>query len=135
MIANHAALIESLETAAVAPGDFYAAAFERYFSLCPESSELLAHSDELMRGRMMEQVISLFLDPDVEALETYFRFEVANHEAYGARPAMYGHLFRACREVARERCGSNWGSEAEEAWEAQGELLLGLIGRYSEEPG
>lgn len=124
-------LLDSLEQAAEAEPNFYAAAFERYFSLCPESRELLQHSDELMRGRMMEQVVSLLMDADVESLDSYFRFEIANHEAYGAAPHMYGHLFQACKEVTQENCAGHWDAAANAAWDQQVNALLELIGRYS----
>ncbi len=124
-------LLDSLEQAAAVEPDFYAVAFERYFSLCPESRELLQHSDELMRGRMMEQVVSLLMDADVESLDSYFRFEIANHEAYGAAPHMYGHLFQACRDVTQESCAERWDEATSAAWDRQVSGLLELIGRYS----
>ena len=124
-------LIATLESAANAETDFYAAAFTRYFELCPDSRELMQHTDELMRGRMKEQVVSLLMDADAGSLEVYFKFEVANHEAYGALPQMYAHLFQACEDVARENCELPWGSEEDAAWAKQRRVLLELIGRHS----
>lgn len=134
-------LLTSLERAAIAEPDIYEVVFARYFVLCPESRELLQHSDELMRGRMMEQVMSLFMDEDVGSLDVYFKFEVGNHEGYGAQPHMYGHLFQACKEVVRESClmdatrdamrDAMWDAEMEQAWDTQIGVLLGLIERYS----
>ena len=46
-------LLASLERAAEHEPAIYDRAFERYFELSPASAELLAHTDELMRGRMM----------------------------------------------------------------------------------
>ncbi len=124
-------LIATLESAATAEPDFYGAAFSRYFELCPDSRELMQHTDELMRGRMMEQVVSLLMDADAGSLEVYFKFEVGNHEAYGAQPHMYAHLFQACEDVTRECCALPWGSEEDVAWAKQRRVLLELIGRYS----
>jgi len=89
-------LVATLESAANAAPDIYELAFNRYFELCPDSKALLQHTDELMRGRMMEQVMSLLMDESAADLEIYFKFEVSNHEGYGAAPVMYQHLFAAC---------------------------------------
>lgn len=124
-------LIATLENAATAVPDFYGLAFERYFELCPDSRDLMLHTDDLMRGRMMEQVVTLLMDGDVGGLEVYFKFEVGNHEAYGAKPHMYAHLFQACEDVAKEHCTLPWGSEEDVAWAKQRRVLLELIGRYS----
>ncbi len=124
-------LIATLESAAAAEPDFYAKTFARYFELCPDSAELMLHTDELMRGRMMEQVVSLLMDADAGSLEVYFKFEVANHEAYGAKPQMYAHLFQACEDVTRVHCTLPWGSDEDVAWAKQRRVLLTLINRYT----
>jgi|GEM_PF-600542 len=131
---------ESLQQAADAEPDIYAVAFERYFQLCPESRELLQHTDDLMRGRMMEQVMSLLMDEDAQSLDNYFRFEVGNHESYGALPHMYVHLFQACREVVEEvvqeavkhNSADGFSQEMARAWEEQIGVLLAMIKRYSQ---
>lgn len=124
-------LIATLESAAAVEPDFYGATFSRYFELCPDSRELMQHTDEMMRGRMMEQVVGLLMDADAESLEVYFKFEVGNHEAYGAQPHMYAHLFQACEDVTRELCTLPWGPEEDAAWAKQRRVLLEMIGRYS----
>ncbi len=124
-------LVATLESAANAAPDIYELAFNRYFELCPASRELLQHSDELMRGRMMEQVMGLLMDESAADLEVYFKFEVANHEGYGAAPVMYQHLFAACKEVTQANSGDAWNASANESWDQQIGLLLGLIEKYS----
>lgn len=124
-------LLDSLESAAAAQPEIYALAFDRYFELCPESRELLQHSDELMRGRMMEQVMSLLMDENAAGLEVYFKFEVNNHEGYGAAPHMYRHLFQACKDVTSAHGGKGWNAQAERAWDNQIQLLLDLVAKYS----
>jgi len=124
-------LVDTLESAANAAPDIYELAFNRYFELCPASKELLQHSDELMRGRMMEQVMGLLMDESAADLETYFKFEVSNHEGYGAAPSMYQHLFMACKEVTQDNCGDAWSASANDTWDQQIGLLLELIQKYS----
>ena len=124
-------LLETLESAAEAAPDIYELAFNRYFELCPESKELLQHSDELMRGRMMEQVMGLLMDDNAVELDIYFKFEISNHEGYGAAPHMYQHLFAACKEVTQTHSGDVWNASANESWDQQISVLLGLIEKYS----
>lgn len=124
-------LIATLESAATAEPDLYGKTMARYFELCPDSADLMSHTDEMMRGRMMEQVVTLLMDADVGALEVYFKFEVGNHEAYGAKPHMYAHLFQACEDVTKEHCTLPWGAQEEVAWAKQRRVLIELIGRYS----
>ena len=124
-------LVDTLESAATAAPDIYELAFDRYFELCPESKQLLQHSDQLMRGRMMEQVMGLLMDESAADLETYFRFEVSNHEGYGAALHMYQHLFAACKEVTEANSGEVWTARANACWDQQISLLLGLIEKYS----
>ena len=124
-------LLTSMEIAASVQPDIYDHAFERYFELCPESKELLRHADNLMLGRMMEQVMSLLMEEDVEDLEVYFRFEVGNHEGYGAQLPMYEHLFQACRDVVAKNCEGQWDADTDRSWSAQIDTLLRLVAKYS----
>ena len=124
-------LLDTLGSAADAAPDIYELAFNRYFELCPESKELLQHSDELMRGRMMEQVMGLLMDKSATDLDVYFKFEVTNHEGYGATPHMYEHLFAACKEVTQTHSGDFWSADADKTWDQQISLLLSLIKKYS----
>ncbi len=123
-------LVESLSLAAETVPDFYAAVFDRYFELCPESRELMQHTDNHMRGRMLEQVVLLLLDDDIESLESYFAFEVANHIAYGTSEHMYGNLFSACQQVVQENIGDAWDAACERSWNAQLQRLLDSIHRH-----
>ncbi len=123
-------LVESLTLAAETVPDFYAAVFDRYFELCPESRELMQHTDDHMRGRMMEQVVLLLLDDNIESLETYFAFEIANHVSYGAAEHMYGNLFSACQQVVQEGIGDAWNSAVERSWNNQLQRLLDSIHRH-----
>ena len=134
MVNSVDALIESLAVAGEADAEFYNTAFERYLTACPDSREITGHMDELMRGRMMEQVVGLLMEAQPEALDAYFRFEVANHESYGALPPMYAHLFEATREVTREACGAGWSPQAEREWQERIALLLTLIDKHGSAP-
>ncbi len=124
-------LVDSLAVAAESASDIYELVFARYFELCPDSRELLEHTDDLIRGRMMEQVMSLLMDEDLQNLELYFKFEVANHEGYGALLPMYGHLFCACKDVTQSYSSSAWTEQTNSVWDAQISLLLELIEKHS----
>ena len=124
-------LVDSLAIAAESAPDIYELVFARYFELCPDSKELLEHTDDLIRGRMMEQVMSLLMDEDLKSLELYFKFEVANHEGYGALLPMYGHLLRACKEVTQSYNSCAWTDQTNSIWDGQINVLLELIEKHS----
>lgn len=123
-------LITSLELAAERVPDFYHRVFERYFELCPDSQELMSHTDAHIRGRMMEQVVSLLMDDDIESLDTYFAFEAANHFSYGAQPHMYENLFDACKQVVTNANAKDWNNEAARAWQSQTARLLRAMHKH-----
>ena len=128
-------LITSLELAAQRVPDFYHRVFERYFELCPDSQALMSHTDSHIRGRMMEQVVSLLMDDDIESLDTYFAFEAANHLSYGAKPHMYENLFNACEQIVTSANAGDWNKTAAGAWQTQTARLLHAMQKHLPEPG
>ena len=122
-----APVLDSLTIAAERVPDFYQRAMARYFELCPDSRSLMSHTDEYIQGRMMEQVVSLFMENDLEALDSYFAFEATNHHSYGAEPQMYRHLFEACLDVVVTANAQDWNDTAAAAWQTQIDRLLGCM--------
>ena len=125
-----AALIRSLELTGEVLDDFYGEVFARYFELCPDSRALMSHTDTHMRGRMLEQVVALFMNDDLESLDTYFAFEAANHESYGAEPHMYENLFAACQQVVASANAQDWSDAAQTDWQTQSERLLAAMHKH-----
>ena len=127
-----AALVRSLELTSERLDNFYDQVFERYFELCPDSRDLMNHTDTHMRGRMMEQVVALFMDDDLESLDIYFAFEAANHQSYGAEPHMYENLFDACQQVVATANAQDWNNAAHADWQAQSARLLAAMHKHSQ---
>ena len=83
--------------------------YRRFFQLCPEALILMGHSDEPMRGRMLEQTIELLMDSELQGPGNYFRWEIANHlSAYGVSAEMYAAYFQALGDELSEALGEAW---------------------------
>ena len=90
----------------------------RFFLLCPEAEALMGHSDEPMRGRMLEQTIELLMDGELQGPGNYFRWEIANHlSAYGVSADMYTAYFQALGDELREALGEDWHASFEKGWD------------------
>ena len=99
--------------------------YERFFGLCPEARGLMGHSDEPMRGRMLEQTFELLMDADLHGAESYFRWEITNHvSAYGVSATMYDAYFEAIGQVLAEALGEAWTASLNDAWRMQVADLL-----------
>jgi hypothetical protein len=92
--------------------------YRRFFLLCPEAEALMGHSDEPMRGRMLEQTIELLMDGELQGPGNYFRWEIANHlSAYGVSADMYTAYFQALGDELREALGEDWHASFEKGWD------------------
>ena len=99
--------------------------YERFFRLCPEARDSMGHSDEPMRGRMLEQTFELLMDADLHGAESYFRWEITNHvSAYGVSANMYDAYFEAIGQVLAEALGEAWTASLNDAWRKQVADLL-----------
>jgi len=87
----------------------------------------MLYIDDTVRGRMLQEVLRLFLTEDPAAERAYLRFETHTHSGYGVEPGMYRHLFSALRDTVREAMDSEWTAEYAAAWEAREGRLLGEI--------
>lgn len=120
-------IIETLEKCAEQDEDITAPVFERFFSLSSESREVMGHSDQYMRGRMLEQTITLLVDSDLSAQSPYLQWEVDNHRSYGVALSSYPAFFDAVRETVRTTAGANWSQDHENAWNERIRYVLDTI--------
>ena len=85
----------------------------------------MGHSDEPMRGRMLEQTYELLMDAKLQGPESYFRWEIRNHvSAYGVSASMYGTFFQALEAAVAQALGGDWTPQMEKAWQQRIEDLL-----------
>lgn len=122
------AALECAGTLGVDPGpDFW----KRYFAASPEAEGRMVHMDEYMRGRMLASVFDLLMIEDEEERRAFLAFEIGNHDAYGARLAMYEALFPALQEALRDVCADAWDPAWDLAWSRRVEELLRLISGFA----
>lgn len=121
------ALLASLEQAAEIAGDIAPDIYSRYFDRCPDSRTIMLHTDEHMRGRMIEEVYRLLMAESVAQEREYLAFETSNHRAYGAQPNMYENLLLATQDVVQKALGSGFTVEMKAAWERRLNDLLQVI--------
>lgn len=113
-----AEIIQVFELLAERDVDLLVPFYRRFFLLCPEAEALMGHSDEPMRGRMLEQTIELLMDGELQGPGNYFRWEIANHlSAYGVSADMYTAYFQALGDELREALGEAWHASFEEGWD------------------
>lgn len=116
---------ESLEIVAECDTDITKDVYDRYFSRCEGSWALMSHLDDIVRGKMLDEVLRLIMQPDLKDEQTYLNFEIDNHKrAYNVEPHMYGNLLTALRDAVREAVGGRWTTAMESAWRERIELLL-----------
>ena len=120
-------LLASLELAAEKAGDIAPAVYARYFERCPDSRMIMQHTDEHMRGRMLDEVFRLLMSGGVEQEREYLAFETTNHRAYGAAPHMYRNVLLAVRDVVQAALGSEFSAEMADAWTRRVDDLVAVI--------
>ena len=115
----------SFEIVAEKAGDIAPAVYKKYFARCPGSEELMTHIDDIVRGRMLDEVYRLMMNETYDEEESYLNFEVKNHKlAYSVQPHMYENLLAALKEVIAESLGNDWNDSFEQAWQSRIDLLL-----------
>ena len=118
-------IIDTLERCGERAGDISPAVYKSFFAANPEAFELMAHSDDGMKGRMLAQTIELLMDEDAGATNDYLRWEVNNHvSAYAVHLEMYPDFLTALRNTVAETLGDQWGEPEALAWDTRiGSLL------------
>ena len=116
---------ECFATCAESLGDITPQVFERFFAHSGDAASLMQHSDEYMRGRMMEQTLELLMSDEHFGEDGYLAWELDNHlHAYQATPAMYGAFFAAIGEVLEHGTGAQWNAVYREAWDHRVDLIM-----------
>jgi hypothetical protein len=117
-------LHESLELA-TEHGDLTDLIYAKFFDTCPSANELMSHSDQHMRGRMLEQTFELLMDDALNGTGSYFEWEIDNHlQAYGVQADMYAAFLEAVRVAVKDAAGAGWQPRHEQAWAARINSLL-----------
>lgn len=120
-----AEIIKAFELLSEQEVDLLQPTYQRFFQLCPEAEQLMGHSDEHMRGRMLDQTLELLMDDQLQGPESYFRWEINNHvSAYGVSPKMYTDYFEALGEAVKHSLGAAWSSRFEKGWRLRTAELL-----------
>ena len=123
-----AMLEQSLEVVAESMGDITPSVYAKYFERCPESKELMSHIDDIVRGRMLEEVLRLLLVDSYDDEQKYLEFELKNHKlAYRVQPHMYENLLSALFDTMEEGSGSEWTDAHAQAWQQRINELLEQI--------
>ncbi|HIG40849.1 MAG: globin [bacterium] len=126
-------VLVSLELAADKAGDITPEIYRRYFASCPGSQDLMSHIDDLVRGKMMEEVFRLIMVQNYDEESHYLNFEVKNHKyAYSVQPHMYTNLLNAVHVTVKESVAEAWSPGMEDAWQTRiGRLISELEQRSS----
>ena len=120
-----AEICEAFELLAAKDIDLQQETYRRFFQLCPEAQGLMGHSDEPMRGRMLEQTYELLMDAKLQGPDSYFRWEIRNHvSAYGVSASMYGAFFQALEATIAQALGEALKQQMAKAWQQRVEDLL-----------
>jgi hemoglobin-like flavoprotein len=117
-------ILQSLSAVADREEDITARVYESYFGRCPGSAELMVGTDGLMKGRMMQEVLTIIMAEDLPAERSYLCFETKTHRDYGVEPHMYENLLLAVRDTVKEVLGADWDEAYELAWSARIETLM-----------
>jgi len=120
----------SLELAAESAGDITVPVYEKYFERCSGSAALMSHIDDIVRGRMLSEVMRLVMSPTFDDEQQYLDFEVRNHSnAYSVEPHMYGNLLGALKDTIQESLQGQWNDAFDAAWDKRIAELLEEIDR------
>lgn len=120
----HEAIHETLEVAALHCEDMSEPVYQRFFEARPEAAGMMKHVDFHVRGRMLNDVLSLLLSPAENTDRVLLEFEVASHRNYGVDEELYAPFLAAIRDTARELSADIWDEHLEAGWNHRIEQLL-----------
>jgi hypothetical protein len=119
---------ESLERAAETLDDFSALVYKHYFELQPDAEQLMSHIDDIVRGKMMAEIIRLLLVEDYQQEQDYLLFETRTHaDSYFVVDDMYVDLLTAVIAAVQEGAQDSWDARFEQAWVEKSQGLLTAI--------
>lgn len=120
-------VLDSLALAAETGEDVTDAVNAGFKAMEPAAAELMDHMDEHMRGRMMQEVLTVLMAEDPEDQQEYLNFEVSSHLGYGVAVSMYRSLFWAVRDCVRGLLGDRWTRDHDAAWDERIGNLVDLV--------
>ena len=111
------AIAQTFAHCAAADIDITAAVYAQFFATDPAAHGLMGHSDEPMRGRMLDEVLLLLMSEPTQENARALQWEVDNHLlAYGVQPDMYEGFFKAVKDAVQGALADAWLPEHEQAW-------------------
>ena len=125
---NQDIIEQSLERAAEVMDDFSGSVYKRYFDLQPDAEDLMSHLDDIVRGKMVAEIIRLLFVEDYHEEVDYLRFETKTHaDSYFVKADMYPDLLTAVVASVKEGAGDIWEASVEQAWQKKQEDLLAAL--------
>ena len=133
-MSNLETINESLELAAEHIDDLVPLVYERFFARRPET-ERLFKSDPLLRGRMLNETLTLILESaqGTGYVDGIIEREVVDHRAYGVTVSMYESYFESVIDVLKSALNEAWTPAHEKAWRDQFERLMKVVDRHATE--
>ena len=121
-------IARSLEICAERAGDIVPTVFERFFAADAQAHSLMAHSDQMMQGRMLESTLELLMSSDQLGPGNYLEWELDNHiDAYAVTPGMYRSFFDSLLSVVQEGVGADWDDGYAGAWQQRLDSILAQV--------
>ena len=118
---------DSLMACAEQAGDITDTVYQHFFDACTSAGQLMDHSDDGMRGRMLQQTLELLMDEPGNT-DGYLAWEVANHvQAYYVELDMYPAFFNAVQDTVAAAMGEQWNDDYAGAWAQKISGLLQAI--------
>ncbi|MEM7100056.1 MAG: hypothetical protein AAF541_17445 [Pseudomonadota bacterium] len=130
-----ALITHSLERFAELVGDMVPPLYEAFFASDADALGLMGHSDEHMRGRMLESVLEILMTEEHLGAGKYLDWELDNHlDAYAVQPAMYSSFFLAMLEVTKTGLGAEWNEQHQAAWDGRIEKIINQVNEHKSVP-
>jgi hemoglobin-like flavoprotein len=127
-------VLESLMLAAETGEDVTEPVNAAFQAMEPAAADLMDHMDEHMRGRMMQELLTVLMADDPQDQREYLNFEVSSHRGYGVTTPMYGALLAALRDCVRGLLGDEWTPAHLEAWDERIRSLEEIIENAARAP-
>ena len=125
---NQPLIDQSLERAAETLDDFSEQVYKHYFDLQPDAEQLMSHIDDIVRGKMMAEIIRLLLVEDYQQEQDYLLFEARTHaDSYFVVDDMSADLLTAVVAAVQEGAQDSWDAKFEQAWDEKSQSLLVAI--------
>ena len=125
---NQLIIDQCLERAAETLDDFSALVYKHYFDLQPDAEQLMSHIDDIVRGKMMAEIIRLLFVVDYQQEQGYLLFETRTHaDSYFVVDDMYADLLTAVVAAVQEGVQDSWDAKFEQAWDEKRQDLLAAI--------